>query len=134
MRNKFFTFPTTIGWSNTHRTTLVIHFKDCAYASTKRIFDEKVAIFKEMGGKIAEEWLTQLSYEKWGVAYSPHITRYSEMTSNTMNNLCMDPGAMAFPITHMIDSILKGISAWFVARQKASEKWTGALCPTKKKS
>ncbi|KAL8505832.1 hypothetical protein ACS0TY_016892 [Phlomoides rotata] len=58
------------------------HFKECAYAPNRRIFEEKLAIFKEVGGSIVEEWLEQLPYDKWALAYSPHITRYGEMTSN----------------------------------------------------
>ncbi|KAL8510111.1 hypothetical protein ACS0TY_017072 [Phlomoides rotata] len=64
LKGRFFS-----GWSNTHQTTLGIHFKDCAYPPTKRIFDENVVIFKEVGGKIAEDWLTQLPYEKWVMVY-----------------------------------------------------------------
>ncbi|KAL8506714.1 hypothetical protein ACS0TY_017565 [Phlomoides rotata] len=56
------------------------------------------------------------------------------MTSNAIESFnAWIQEARAFPITHMIDSIRKGISSWFVARRKASETWTGALCPTKEK-
>ncbi|KAL8467225.1 hypothetical protein ACS0TY_036084 [Phlomoides rotata] len=57
------------------------------------------------------------------------------MTSNAIesfNSLIQE--SRTLPITHMIDTIRKGISAWFVARRKHSQTWTGALCPTKEET
>ncbi|KAL8458089.1 hypothetical protein ACS0TY_035821 [Phlomoides rotata] len=120
------------GWNTTQRTKLVDHFKECAYALNWWIFDQKIAIFKEFGGKVAEEWLEDLPYEKWAVAYSQHITRYGEMTSNaakSFNSWIRE--ARELPVTYMIECICRGICRWYVERREESNKWSGDLCKSK---
>ncbi|KAL6547182.1 hypothetical protein OROMI_022903 [Orobanche minor] len=63
----------TKGWTNDQRENLGVHFKNCAYAPNIRIFNEKLAIFKAVGGKVAEEWISELPLHKWAVAHSPII-------------------------------------------------------------
>ncbi|KAL8481517.1 hypothetical protein ACS0TY_027868 [Phlomoides rotata] len=108
------------------------HFKACAYAPNRVIFEEKLAIFKEVGGSIAEEWLEQLPYDKWALAYSSHITRYGEMTSNAAESFNFwIREARSLPITFMIDVIRSKIVGWYVERRKKSILWSGVLCPSK---
>lgn len=59
-----------VGWNSEKCTNLVKMFKECVYAPNIRIFNEKVATFKEIGGKKTEEWLLELPYDKWVVAHS----------------------------------------------------------------
>ncbi|KAL6500418.1 hypothetical protein OROHE_025784 [Orobanche hederae] len=54
----------TKGWTNDQRENLGVHFKNCAYAPNIRIFNEKLAIFKVVGGKVAEEWISELPLHK----------------------------------------------------------------------
>ncbi|KAL6531231.1 hypothetical protein OROHE_014300 [Orobanche hederae] len=55
----------TKGWTNDQRENLGVHFKNCAYAPNIRMFKEKLAIFKAVGGKVAEEWIRELPLHKW---------------------------------------------------------------------
>ncbi|KAL6548055.1 hypothetical protein OROHE_009760 [Orobanche hederae] len=103
----------TKGWTNDQRKNLGVHFKNCAYAPNIRIFNEKLAIFKAVGGKVAEEWISELPLHKWAVAHSPNIKRYGEMTSNAA------------------EQFNAWIKEWIVHRRQDSLKWTGALCPRK---
>ncbi|KAL6584999.1 hypothetical protein OROMI_004288 [Orobanche minor] len=122
----------TKGWTNDQRENLGVHFKNCAYAPNIRIFNEKVAIFKAVGGKVAEEWIGELHLHKWAVAHSPNIKRYGEMTSNAAEQFnAWIKEARSLPITYMIEHIRRGISQWIVNRRQDSLKWTGALCPRK---
>ncbi|KAL8548567.1 hypothetical protein ACS0TY_007747 [Phlomoides rotata] len=50
--------------TNTVRVKLVYHFKECAYAPNQQVFQEKLAKFKDVGGKMTEEWLERLPYDK----------------------------------------------------------------------
>ncbi|KAL6509573.1 hypothetical protein OROGR_022883 [Orobanche gracilis] len=120
------------GWTNDQRENLGVHFKNCAYAPNIRIFNEKVAIFKAVGGRTAEEWISELPLDKWAVAHSPNIKRYGEMTSNAAEQFnAWIKEARSLPITYMIEHIRRGISQWIVHRRQDSLKWTGALCPRK---
>ncbi|KAL8465283.1 hypothetical protein ACS0TY_034691 [Phlomoides rotata] len=81
---------------------------------------------------MAEEWLEELPVEKWSIAYSPHMQRYGEMTSNaaeSFNSWIRE--ARELPITYMIDSIRKGLCRWYVEIREDSTRWTGALTPSK---
>ncbi|KAL6518686.1 hypothetical protein OROHE_017736 [Orobanche hederae] len=96
----------TKGWTNDQRENLGVHFKNCAYAPNIRIFNEKLAIFKAVGGKIAEEWISELPLDKWAVAHSPNIKRYGEMTSNAAEQFnAWIKEARSLPITYMIEHI-----------------------------
>ncbi|KAL6584627.1 hypothetical protein OROMI_003916 [Orobanche minor] len=134
---KVFTYPThlfclyhllanlrgrfTKGWTNDQRENLGVHFKNCAYAPNIRIFNEKLAIFKAVGGKVAEEWISELPLHKWAVAHSPNIKRYGEMTSNAAEQFnAWIKEARSLPITYMIEHIRRGISQWIVNRRQDS--------------
>ncbi|KAL6511790.1 hypothetical protein OROGR_021387 [Orobanche gracilis] len=94
------------GWTNDQRENLGVHFKNCAYAPNIRIFNEKVAIFKAVGGRAAEEWISELPLDKWAVAHSPNIKRYGEMTSNAAEQFnAWIKEARSLPITYMIEHI-----------------------------
>ncbi|KAL6579267.1 hypothetical protein OROMI_009483 [Orobanche minor] len=118
----------TKGWTNDQRENLGVHFKNCTYAPNISIFNEKLAIFKAVGGKVAEEWITELPLHKWAVAHSPNIKRYGEMTSNAAEQFnAWIKEARSLPITYMIEHIRRGISQWIVHRRQDSLKWTGAI-------
>ncbi|KAL6501491.1 hypothetical protein OROGR_026624 [Orobanche gracilis] len=101
----------TKGCTNDQRENLGVHFKNCAYAPNIRIFNEKLAIFKAVGGKVAEDWISELPLHKWALAHSPNIKRYGEMTSNAaeQSNAWIKE-ARSLPITYMIEHIRRGIS------------------------
>ncbi|KAL6561792.1 hypothetical protein OROMI_017393 [Orobanche minor] len=85
-----------------------------------------------VGGKVAEEWISELPLDKWAVAHSPNIKRYGEMTSNAAEQFnAWIKEARSLPITYMIEHIRRGISQWIVNRRQDSLQWTGALCPRK---
>lgn len=46
------------------------------------MFHENKAKFNDFGGKATVEWMSQLPYDKWTLAYSPDITRYEKISSN----------------------------------------------------
>ncbi|KAL6560894.1 hypothetical protein OROHE_006071 [Orobanche hederae] len=122
----------TSGWTNTQRETMGVHFKNCAYAPNIRISNEKLEIFKREGGKAAEDWISQIPFDKWAVAHSRHIKIYGEMTSNAaeqFNKWIKE--ARALLITYMIDHIRSGIATWHVQRRHDSKEWTGVICPIK---
>lgn len=90
-----------------------VHFKNCAYARNIRIFNEKQDIFKKEDGKAAEDWISQVPFDKWVVAHSTHIKRYDEMTSNAaeqFNKWIKE--AKALFITYMINHIRSGDSLY----------------------
>ncbi|KAL6571013.1 hypothetical protein OROGR_000563 [Orobanche gracilis] len=94
------------GWTNDQRENLGVHFKNCAYAPNIRIFNEKVAIFKAVGGRAAEEWISELPLDKWVVAHSPNIKRYGEMMFNAAGQFnALIKEARSLPITYMIEHI-----------------------------
>lgn len=102
------------GWTNLQRENLGVHFKDCACAPNIQIFKEKLTIFKEIGGKVAEEWIDQLPKEKWAVAYSLQIKLYGKITSNAAEQFNVwIKEARSLPITHMIDHICAGLYYFF---------------------
>ncbi|KAL6555654.1 hypothetical protein OROHE_007326 [Orobanche hederae] len=113
----------TKGWTNDQCENLGVQFKNCAYAPNIRIFNEKVAIFKAVGGRVAEEWISELPLDKWAVAHSPNIKRYGEMTSNAAEQFnAWIKEARSLPITYMIEHIRRGISQWIVHRRQDSLK------------
>ncbi|KAL6576019.1 hypothetical protein OROHE_000490 [Orobanche hederae] len=90
-------------WFLEKLSDFVHHEKEICYLSDRNT-GLMSAFPKAVGGKVAEEWISELPFHKWAVAHLPNIKRYGDMT---------------------------GISQWIVNRRQDSLKWTGALCPRK---
>lgn len=57
------------GWTKEKRAQMGIYLRECAYELNRCIFNEKIAISKEVGGESAEEWLVDLLYKKWAAVH-----------------------------------------------------------------
>lgn len=94
------------GWTKEKLTQLIVHFKESAYAPKWEFFNKKITLLKEVGDTLAEEWLSDLPYEKWVVSHYSYMLRYGEMTSNVVEsfNAWMKEECEMF-VTQMIDCI-----------------------------
>ncbi|KAL6557374.1 hypothetical protein OROMI_017724 [Orobanche minor] len=88
----------------------VHHEKEICYLSDRNT--GLMFVFpKAVGGKVAEEWISELPLHKWAVAHSPNIKRYGERTSNAAEQFnAWIKEARSLAITYMIEHIRRGIS------------------------
>ena len=116
-------------FSNVFRERMVRLLRECAYAPTQSLFNEKIEALRRQGGSNVERFLSNLPYEHWTNAYFSG-KRYGEMCSNAAESFnAWILKARHLPITSMVDTIRGQIMDQIGQRMKICSDWNENLCP-----
>ena len=111
------------------RGRLAYLFMCCAYSRTPAAFEYNLEIFKNEGGQLVEDFLTELPKENWCSAYF-NGERFGEMTNNlaeSFNSWILD--LRSLPILEIVDGIRVKLMGMMANRREAAKSWFTELCP-----